>query len=160
EADGSRARRKDRARRAGPAAPRRRLEDRRRRRGCPMKVAMLRVTSILKVGLRAILRNKLRSSLTMLGIIIGVGCVITVIAVASAASASVQAQISSLGANFIFIFPGATTQSGARIFTGQSTLTVDDAEALKECPSVAYSSPGVRANAQVVAGELNWGTQI
>jgi putative ABC transport system permease protein len=126
-----------------------------------VKVAALRVASILKVGLRAILRNKLRSSLTMLGIIIGVGCVITVIAVASGASASVQSTISSLGANFILIFPGAVTQSGARLFTGQSTLTVEDAEALKvDCPSVAYSSPGVRTNAQVVAGELNWGTQI
>jgi putative ABC transport system permease protein len=126
-----------------------------------VKVLTLRLASILKVGLRAILRNKLRSSLTMLGIIIGVGCVIAVIAVASGASASVQSTIQSLGSNFILIFPGAVTQSGARIFSGQSTLTVEDVDAIRaECPSVAYTSPGVRTNAQVVAGELNWGTQV
>ena len=113
------------------------------------------------MGLKAILRNKMRSSLTMLGIIIGVGCVITMVAVATGASQSVQASITSMGTNFIMIFPGAVSQSGARLFTGQSTLTPEDAAAIKaECPSVAYVSPGVRAAAQVVAGELNWGTGI
>ena len=126
-----------------------------------MRVALVRVGNILKVGLKAILRNKLRSSLTMLGIIIGVGCVITMVAVATGASQSVQASITSMGTNFIMIFPGAVSQSGARIFTGQSTLTPEDAAAIKaECPSVAYVSPGVRSAAQVVAGELNWGTGI
>jgi putative ABC transport system permease protein len=115
----------------------------------------------LKVGLKAILRNKLRSSLTMLGIIIGVGCVIAMIAVASGASSSIQSSITALGTNFIMIFPGAVTQSGARIFTGQSTLTPDDAVAIRtECPSVAYASPGIRSAGQVVAGEFNWGTTI
>jgi len=126
-----------------------------------MRVALIRTGNILKVGLKAILRNKLRSSLTMLGIIIGVGCVITMVAVASGASGAVQASITSMGTNFIMIFPGAVSQSGARLFTGQSTLTSDDAAAIKaECPSVAYVSPGVRSAAQVVAGELNWGTGI
>ena len=126
-----------------------------------MRVALIRTGNILKVGLKAILRNKLRSSLTMLGIIIGVGCVITMVAVATGASRSVQASITSMGTNFIMIFPGAVSQSGARLFTGQSTLTPEDAAAVKaECPSVAYVSPGVRAAAQVVAGELNWGTGI
>jgi len=126
-----------------------------------MRVALIRTGNILKVGLKAILRNKLRSSLTMLGIIIGVGCVITMVAVATGASQSVQASITSMGTNFIMIFPGAVSQSGARLFTGQSTLTPEDATAIKaECPSVAYVSPGVRSSAQVVAGELNWGTGI
>jgi len=126
-----------------------------------MRVALIRTGNILKVGLKAILRNKLRSSLTMLGIIIGVGCVITMVAVATGASRSVQASITSMGTNFIMIFPGAVSQSGARLFTGQSTLTPEDAAAIKaECPSVAYVSPGLRAAAQVVAGELNWGTGI
>jgi putative ABC transport system permease protein len=126
-----------------------------------MRVALIRTGNILKVGLKAILRNKMRSSLTMLGIIIGVGCVITMVAVASGASEAVQASITSMGTNFIMIFPGAVSQSGARLFTGQSTLTPEDAAAIKaECPSVAYVSPGVRSAAQVVAGELNWGTGI
>ena len=126
-----------------------------------MRVALIRTGNILKVGLKAILRNKMRSSLTMLGIIIGVGCVITMVAVATGASRSVQASITAMGTNFIMIFPGAVSQSGARLFTGQSTLTPEDAAAIKaECPSVAYVSPGVRASAQVVAGELNWGTGI
>ena len=126
-----------------------------------MRVALVRTGNILKVGLRAILRNKMRSSLTMLGIIIGVMCVIAMVAVASGASSSIQASITSLGTNFLMVMPGAVTQSGARLFTGQSTLTADDADAIKaECPSVAYSSPGVRATSQIVAGELNWGTQV
>jgi putative ABC transport system permease protein len=126
-----------------------------------MRVALVRTGNIVKVGLRAILRNTLRSSLTMLGIIIGVACVIAMVAVAGGASASIQSSISSLGTNFIMIFPGAVTQSGARIFTGQSTLTPEDAAAIKaECPAVAYVSAGVRTGGQVIAGETNWGTQI
>ena len=122
---------------------------------------MKRFMMILKVGLQAILRNKLRSALTMLGIIIGVGCVIAMIAIGSGASRSIQSQIQSLGSNFIMIFPGASTQSGAHIFSDQSFLTEDDANAIKkECPSVAYVSPGVRSSGQIVAGESNWATQI
>ncbi len=126
-----------------------------------MRVLLLRTANIVKVGLQAILRNKLRSALTMLGIIIGVACVIAMVGVASGASSSIQSSITSLGTNFIMIFPGAVTQGGARLFTGQSTLTDDDAAAIKaECPAVAYTSAGVRGAGQVVAGELNWGTSI
>jgi putative ABC transport system permease protein len=126
-----------------------------------MKLALVRTGNILKVGLQSIARNTLRSALTMLGIIIGVACVIALVAVAGGASQSIQASISSLGTNFIQIFPGAVTQSGARIFTGQSTLTAEDAEAIKtECPSVAYVSASVRSAGQIAAGELNWSTSI
>jgi len=126
-----------------------------------MKVTMLRLWNIMKVGLKAILRNKLRSSLTMLGIIIGVACVIVMIAVGAGASRSIQSTISSLGTNFIMVFPGVSTQSGARIFSGQSQLTVDDVDAIRnEAPSVAYTSPIVRTGGQVIAGELNWATTI
>jgi putative ABC transport system permease protein len=121
----------------------------------------MRVLNIVKVGLQAISRNKLRSALTMLGIVIGVACVIAMVGVASGASSSIQSSISALGTNFIMVFPGAVTQSGARIFSGSSTLTEDDVAAIRtECPSVAYVSAGTRSNGQVVAGELNWGTQI
>ncbi len=126
-----------------------------------MKLALVRTGNILKVGLQSIARNTLRSALTMLGIIIGVACVIAMVAVAGGASQSIQASISSLGTNFIQIFPGAVTQSGARIFTGQSTLTAEDAEAIKtDCPSVAYVSASVRSAGQIAAGELNWSTSI
>ena len=81
----------------------------------------------------------------MLGIVIGVGCVIAVVAIGNGATKSIEDTINSLGTNFIMIFPGASTQSGARIFTGNSTLTPEDADAIKtECPAVAYVSPTVR----------------
>ena len=126
-----------------------------------MKLALVRTGNIVKVGLQSIARNTLRSALTMLGIIIGVACVIAMVAVAGGASQSIQSSITSLGTNYIQIFPGAVTQSGARIFTGESALTPEDAEAIRtECPSVAYVSAGARTAGQVAAGELNWSTQI
>jgi putative ABC transport system permease protein len=126
-----------------------------------MKVSLLRLWNITKVGLMAISRNKMRSLLTMLGIIIGVACVITMVAVGTGASSAIQATINSLGSNFIMIFPGASTTGGARTFSGESKLTPEDVQAIKaECPSVSYASAGARTNAQIVAGELNWGTQV
>ena len=126
-----------------------------------MRSALLRTANIVKVGLRSIARNKLRSALTMLGIVIGVGCVIVTDGIGSGAAVSIQANINSLGANFIMIFPGAVTAGGARIFSAQSSLTEDDAHAIKaECPSVAYVSPGTRTGGTVVAGENNWSTEI
>jgi putative ABC transport system permease protein len=122
---------------------------------------MFKFVTILKVGLKAIARNKLRSTLTALGIIIGVACVIAMIAVGQGSQASIQAQISSLGTNFLMIFPGVATQSGARIFTGQSTITDDDVDAVRaECPAVAYVTPVSRSAAQIVNGSLNWGTSV
>jgi putative ABC transport system permease protein len=120
-----------------------------------------RLGNITVVGLKAIFRNKLRSLLTMLGIVIGVGCVIVVVAIGNGATKSIQDTINSLGSNFIMIFPGASTQGGARIFTGSSNLTLEDADAIKnECPAVAYVSPNLRTAGQAVAGELNWGTSV
>src|SRR4029077_17488186 len=128
---------------------------------CPMKISLLRLWNITKVGLMAISRNKMRSLLTMLGIIIGVGCVITMVAVGTGASSSIQATINSLGTNFIMLFPRAATTGGAPVCTDQSKITPEDADAIKaERPAVSYVSPGARTNAQIVAGELNWGTQV
>ena len=126
-----------------------------------MSIGWMRVANIVKVGLQSIARNKMRSALTMLGIVIGVACVIAMVAVASGASRSIQAQIDALGTNFLMVFPGTTTSSGARMFSGSSNLTVEDAAAIRaDCPSVAYVSATSRSSAQVVAGELNWATQI
>jgi putative ABC transport system permease protein len=122
---------------------------------------MLKFLTILKVGMKAIARNKMRSALTALGIIIGVACVIAMIGVGQGSQAAIQSQISALGANFLMVFPGVATQSGARIFTGESTLTEDDVAAVRaECPAVAYVSAQSRTGGQVVAAGLNWGTQI
>jgi putative ABC transport system permease protein len=126
-----------------------------------MKTSTQRLWNITIVGLKAISRNKLRSFLTMLGIIIGVGCVIAVVAIGTGAAKSVENTINALGTNYIMVFPGATTSGGARMFTGSSTLTPEDADAIKtECSAVAYVTPFVRTAAQVVSGELNWGTSI
>src|ERR1700686_3934109 len=106
-----------------------------------MKNSISRIGNITVVGLKAIPRNKLRSFLTMLGIVIGVACVIAVVAIGNGATKSVENTINSLGTNYIMVFPGASTQSGARLFTGNSNLTADDADALKiEAPAVAYVS--------------------
>jgi putative ABC transport system permease protein len=126
-----------------------------------MKNSINRLGNITIVGLKAISRNKLRSFLTALGIIIGVACVIAVAAIGNGATKSVENTINSLGTNYIMIFPGAATQSGARIFTGNSSMTAEDAEGIKqECPAVSYVAPTVRTSGQLVAGELNWGTSI
>jgi putative ABC transport system permease protein len=122
---------------------------------------MLKFLTILKVGLKAIARNKMRSALTALGIIIGVACVIAMVGVGKGSQAAIQSQINALGTNFLMVFPGVATQSGARIFTGESTLTEDDVAAVRaEAPSVAYVSPMSRTGGQVVFGSSNWGTQV
>jgi putative ABC transport system permease protein len=83
------------------------------------------------------------------------------VSIGNGATKSVENTINSLGTNYIMIFPGASTSGGARIFTGNSALSAEDAEGIKqECPAVAYVSPTVRSAAQIVAGELNWGTSI
>ena len=126
-----------------------------------MRGSVLRLWNITRVGFKSILRNKLRSSLTMLGVVIGVACIIGVVAIGEGASKSIQSTINALGSNFVMILPGASTQSGARIFTGQSSLTIEDAIAIKrDCPAVAYVTPTVRVSGQIIAGELNWSTQV
>jgi putative ABC transport system permease protein len=126
-----------------------------------MKIALIRLGNITVVGLKSIARNKLRSLLTALGVVIGVACVIVSVAIGGGVAASTAEMINSLGSNFIMIIPGATTQGGARMFGSQSTLTEDDVLAIsRECPAVAYVSPQSRTSGQVIAGEANWSTQV
>ena len=96
---------------------------------------MINVTSTFKIALRALWVNKMRSFLTMLGIIIGVGAVITMLAVGTGASEKIAQQIASVGSNLLIVIPGSITQGGIRMGSGShSTLTRDDAEAIeKEC---------------------------
>ena len=111
-----------------------------------------------RVALRALSRNKLRSSLTMLGIIIGVGAVIANLAIGQGASAQIQSQIANLGNNMLYVMSGSMNTGGMRGGAGSSnTLIPEDADAIeRECPSVKMVSPGVRANGQLVFGNQNW----
>jgi putative ABC transport system permease protein len=117
--------------------------------------------NILKVAFRALTRNKLRSLLTALGIIIGVACVIATIGIGEGARLQTENQLKSLGTNFLMIFPGAMTSSGARTGGSNSKLSGDDVEAIrKEVGSVAYVSASIRTVAQVIYGNQNWSTSI
>ena len=112
----------------------------------------------LRIALRALMRNKLRAFLTMLGIIIGVGAVIAMVAIGEGAKATIRSQIASLGTNVLIILPGTSVQGGVRTGSGGVNTLVDgDAKAMmRELPAVAFASPALRRPEQVVAGNLNW----
>ena len=114
----------------------------------------------LRIALRALGRNKLRAFLTMLGIIIGVGAVIAMVAIGEGAKATIRAQIASLGTNVLIVLPGTATQGGVRSGSGGVNTLVDgDAKAMmQELSSVAFASPTLRRPEQIVAGNLNWST--
>jgi putative ABC transport system permease protein len=122
----------------------------------------MNIPVLLRVCLRALLRNKMRSFLTMLGIVIGVAAVISMVGITSGARSSVEKQIATLGDNVFMIFSGSTTRSGARIGWGsRANITEGDIEALRtQCPSVRYITPSVRVSAQLVYGNQNWSSQI
>src|SRR5881398_834229 len=122
----------------------------------------MRLGSTLKIAARALRRNKLRSALTALGIIIGVGAVIAMVGIGNGAKAQVEAQIASLGENVILIFSGSTTASGIRTgWGGAGTLKIQDAEAVRrEVPGVIGVSEEVAATSQVAAGNQNWFTRV
>jgi putative ABC transport system permease protein len=114
----------------------------------------------LRIALRALARNKLRAFLTMLGIIIGVGAVIAMVAIGEGAKSTIRSQIAALGTNVLIILPGSNVQGGVRAgFGNVNTLLDSDAKAMaRELQSVAFSSPVLRRQDQVVSGNLNWGT--
>jgi putative ABC transport system permease protein len=116
----------------------------------------------LRVALAALARNKLRTALTALGMIIGVAAVISMVSIGNGARSSVESQISSAGTNLIMIMAGSFTQGGARSGTGNTTtLTEADAQAIRrDVAGVRYVTPQVNTRAQVVAGNQNWSTSI
>jgi putative ABC transport system permease protein len=124
--------------------------------------AMINLPSTVRISFRALRVNKMRSALTMLGIIIGVGAVIAMLAVGTGASEQIAAQMSSIGSNLLIILPGATTSGGVRMGAGtQPTLTMSDADAIeKECPAVSDVAPVLSGVAQVVYGHQNWSTGV
>lgn len=111
-----------------------------------------------KVAIRALNRNKMRSILTMLGIIIAIAAVIAMVGLGQGASASIQAQIANLGNNMLFVWAGSSNTGGMRGGMGSShTLTPEDVVAIEgECPAVRAASPAVRAGGQLVFGNQNW----
>jgi putative ABC transport system permease protein len=123
---------------------------------------MINIPSTIKISFRALWVNKMRSSLTMLGIIIGVGAVIAMVAVGTGASRKISEQISSIGSNLLIILPGSTTAGGVRMGAGsQPTLSLADAEAIfKECSAVSDVGPVLGGVAQVVYGHMNWSTGV
>jgi putative ABC transport system permease protein len=118
--------------------------------------------STFKIAFRALRRNKLRSVLTALGIIIGVGAVIAMVSIGNGAKAQVEQQIASLGENVILIFSGSVTSSGIRTGWGSAgTLKIEDAEAIRrEVPGVIAVSEEVISTRQVSAGNQNWFTRV
>ncbi len=123
---------------------------------------MINIPSTLKISFRALKVNKMRSALTMLGIIIGVGAVIAMLAIGTGASNRIAEQISSMGSNLLIVLPGATTAGGVRMGSGtQPTLTMGNADAiLKECPAIANVAPVLSGVAQVIYGHQNWSTGV
>jgi len=122
----------------------------------------MKVESTFKIAFRALRRNKLRSVLTALGIIIGVGAVIAMVSIGNGAKAQVEQQIASLGENVILIFSGSVTSSGIRTGWGSAgTLKIEDAEAIRhEVPGVIAVSEEVISTRQVSAGNQNWFTRV
>ncbi|MGO9261271.1 MAG: ABC transporter permease [Bryobacteraceae bacterium] len=121
---------------------------------------MNKIVGSIRIALRALKVNRMRSALTMLGIIIGVAAVIAMVGVGAGATARIQAQIQSIGSNLIIILPGSVSSNGVRLGSGAvASLTEDDAKAIAaECPSVALTAPTVHGGVQVVYGNNNWAT--
>jgi putative ABC transport system permease protein len=122
----------------------------------------MRVPGAAQLALSALAANKVRTGLTMLGVIIGVAAVVTMMAVGAGAQARVAAQIQSLGSNLIIVISGSITTSGVRLGTGsQLTVTEDDAKAMeREIDGIQVAAPTVRGGVQVVAGNANWATAV
>jgi putative ABC transport system permease protein len=116
----------------------------------------------LRICLHALGTNKLRSGLTLLGIIVGVAAVICMVSVGLGAQAEVAEKIRTLGANLLLVRPGAQTQGGVRLEAGtRQTLTEEDAAALaRELPDIRIAAPLVSRSAQLVAGNRNWSTLV
>src|SRR5438105_12289169 len=116
---------------------------------------------ILRIAVKALNRNKMRTALTMLGMIIGVAAVITMVALGTGAQSSIESQIQSAGTNMIMVSAGNFTQGSVRLGQGNaSTLTPDDANAIQSVQGVQYKAAGVNTRGQIVAGNQNWGTQV
>ncbi len=118
----------------------------------------MNIINVIKISLKALVNNKFRALLTMLGIIIGVAAVIAMLAIGQGSRQSIQDQISKMGSNMLIIQPGSSMFRGARMASSSSqTLTLDDYEAIKKyCPDISAVSPEVNATGQAIYGANNW----
>jgi len=115
----------------------------------------------IRIALKALARNKLRTALTMLGMIIGVAAVIAMVALGSGAQAVIEDQVQAQGTNLITVFPGFSAAGGAKGGMGSSTrLVEEDAKALRDLPEVAYVAEAVNTRSQLIFGNQNWQTNI
>jgi putative ABC transport system permease protein len=123
---------------------------------------MMSTWTIVKIAWRALARNKMRSSLTLLGMVIGVGAVITMVSLGQAAQRMVEQQIASVGPNLLFVTPGSRNTGGVQMGAGASaTLTDADVEAIvREVPLVAAATPMVTTRGQMIFGNQNWATRV
>ncbi|HSU54570.1 MAG TPA: ABC transporter permease, partial [Candidatus Dormibacteraeota bacterium] len=115
---------------------------------------MKRLLATLKIATRALRRNLLRTLLTMLGMIIGVGAVIAMVGIGNGAKSQIEAQIASMGENVVLVFSGSFSRGGVRSgWGGAGTLTIEDADGiLREIQGVIAISPEIRTRAQIAAG--------
>src|SRR5947207_8076806 len=122
----------------------------------------MELMATIRIALRALARNKMRSTLTMLGIIIGVAAVIAMVALGQGAQQQVQQRIAAMGSNLLYVGAGTVNKGGVHLGMGQTkTLVYDDVIAmLRECPAVATAAPGDQSSAQIVFGNDNWYTRV
>ena len=127
-----------------------------------IKRALMHGVRTCRVALRALARNKMRSFLTALGIIIGVGAVIAMVSIGEGAKRGIESRFAAMGTNLLFVSPGSQNARGVHGGWGSvQTLKEEDAAAIGlECPAVMYISPSVSARAQTVYGNKNWNTSI
>ncbi len=122
----------------------------------------MNIKNLLKIAMNALLRNKLRAFLTMLGIIIGVASVIAMLGIGQGSKQSIQQQIAGMGLNLVTVIPGSQERGGVQFgaSTMQSLTESDVTAILSDCPAVLAATPEVRGNGQVVFGALNWPTSL
>jgi len=122
----------------------------------------MKILRILKVSMRALARNKMRSFLTILGIIIGVAAVIAMVSIGEGAKKGIEERFASMGTNLLFVYPGSRNIRGVQSGVGGFTnLKPDDARVIEErCDAVMATSPSINTRAQVVYSNKNWNTQI
>jgi len=122
----------------------------------------MELTATLRMAFRALGRNKMRTALTMLGVIIGVAAVICTVSIGEGATQRIQNAIENMGANMVWIEAGGVNLNGVRTGNGQTkTLTMDDLKAIQDqIPLVSHATPNVDGRAQVVFGNQNWNTSM
>src|SRR4051812_48906802 len=116
----------------------------------------MRLFDLVLLALRTLAKNKLRSGLTVLGVVIGIAAVTTMVSIGEGGSQLIQKQFQSLGSNVILVFPGRSEQGGASQGTVPKLTTADSAAIARECPSVKAATPAVGTSGQVIGGNVNW----